>query len=140
MLDTKAQHHLMEDLTTAESDEPIQIPISPRLKTTQKNFFFFFFFFVPFNIRVIQIGDLSILQGRNGIPLGLLVESRTRDGSRSISVSIDHQVSKFQTHSIAQFPFELTMRLTLLLPLRYSGLVSGRKSGGASCSRPHTTR
>ena len=46
MLDTKAQHHLMEDLTTAESDEPIQIPISPRLKTTQKNFFFFFFFFL----------------------------------------------------------------------------------------------
>ena len=28
MLDTKAQHHLMENLTTAESDESIQFQIS----------------------------------------------------------------------------------------------------------------
>ena len=31
MLDTKAQHHLMENLTTAESDESIQfeMPLAP---------------------------------------------------------------------------------------------------------------
>lgn len=36
----------------------------------------------PIYIRVIQLGEMSVLQRRDLIPLGFLVECRTRDGPR----------------------------------------------------------
>lgn len=89
MLDTKAQHHFVEDLSTRESDEPTKHQLAS-ISLGKKNY-------VPSNIRVIQVGDLAVLERMNGIPVGLLVEGRARDRSRGrIANSIDQQVSKSQ--------------------------------------------
>lgn len=95
MLDTNAQHHFVEDLTTRESDEPTKHQLASSSPGKE--------LFVPSNIRVIQVGDLAVPKRVDGIPVGLLVEGRTRDRSRGrIANSIDQQVSKSQWIT---FPF-----------------------------------
>lgn len=79
MLHTNAQHHLVENLTTAQSDEAIRFKY-PLVAAQCRSLFL-----VPSNVRVIHLGNLSVLQRGDRIPLRLLVKRRTGDGSRSIA-------------------------------------------------------
>lgn len=69
VLHTLAKHHLVEDLSTTHSNHSLYSSVSVFPSHHRGN------------IRVIELGELAMLQGRNLIAMGLLVECRT--GHRS---------------------------------------------------------
>lgn len=80
MLHTKTQHHLMENLTTTQSDEPISISVPCIL-------FSLYNLESMTNIRIVQFANLAVLERGDSVPLRLLVKRRTGDRSRSITSS-----------------------------------------------------